>query len=145
MLITQLCPTLCNPMDCSPPGSSGHGIFQARIPERVAIPFSRGTSWPRDRTRSPSLRADSLPSEPPGKPYSMSNTVLGSGIQWLVSQKPGPQGAHNCICIHQDSRGQKHPVGGNTEAVKYKICKLFNYPLNNPMHYLCIHICKCVF
>ena len=38
------------PMDCSPPGSSVHGILQARIPEWVAIPFSRGSSWPRDQT-----------------------------------------------------------------------------------------------
>ena len=44
----QLCPTLCNPVDCSPPGSSVHGIMQARIQEWVAIPFSRGSSWPRD-------------------------------------------------------------------------------------------------
>ena len=47
---TQLCPTLCNLMDCSPPGSSVHEIFQARILEWVAIPFSRGSSWPRDWT-----------------------------------------------------------------------------------------------
>ena len=40
----------CNPMDCSPPGSSVHGISQARILEWVAIPFSRGSSWPRDWT-----------------------------------------------------------------------------------------------
>ena len=42
--------TLCNPMDCSPPGSSVHGILQARILEWVAIAFSRGSSWPRDWT-----------------------------------------------------------------------------------------------
>ena len=41
-LAAQSCPTLCNPMDCSPPGSSGHGISQARILEWVAISFSRG-------------------------------------------------------------------------------------------------------
>ena len=41
VLVAQLCLTLCNPMDYSPPGSSVHGILQARIPERVAIPFSR--------------------------------------------------------------------------------------------------------
>ena len=41
---------LCNPMDCSPPGSSVHGILQARILERVVIPFSRGSFWPRDWT-----------------------------------------------------------------------------------------------
>ena len=40
----------CNPMDCSPPGSSEHEIFQARILEQVAISFSRGSSRPRDRT-----------------------------------------------------------------------------------------------
>ena len=49
--VAQLCPTVCNAMDCSLPGSSAHEIFQARILKWVAIPFSRGSSWPRDRTR----------------------------------------------------------------------------------------------
>ena len=48
---TKSCPTLCNPTDCSPPGSSVHGILQARILESVAISFSRGSSQPRDWTR----------------------------------------------------------------------------------------------
>ena len=47
----QSCLTLCDPIDCSPPGSSIHGIFQARVLEWVAISFSRGSSKPRDRTR----------------------------------------------------------------------------------------------
>ena len=47
----QSCPTLCNPMDCSPLGSSVHGILQARILEWVAISSSRGSSRPRDGTR----------------------------------------------------------------------------------------------
>ena len=51
----QLCPTLCNPMDCSPPGRSVHGILQARILEWAAIPFSRGSSRPRDRTSMSSV------------------------------------------------------------------------------------------
>ena len=42
---------LCDPVDCSPPGSSAHGILQARILEWVAMPFSRGSSQPRDQTR----------------------------------------------------------------------------------------------
>ena len=42
--VTHSCPTLCNPMDCSPPGSSVHGILQTRILEWVAISFSRGSS-----------------------------------------------------------------------------------------------------
>ena len=49
-LVAQSCPTLCDPMDCSTPGSSVQGISQARILERVAISFSRGSSRPRDRT-----------------------------------------------------------------------------------------------
>ena len=47
----QSCPTLCDPMDCSLPGSSVHGILQARVLEWVAISFSRGSSQPRDRTQ----------------------------------------------------------------------------------------------
>ena len=49
VLVLQSGLTLCDPMDYSPPGSSVHGIFQARILEWIAIPFSRGSSWPRDR------------------------------------------------------------------------------------------------
>ena len=49
VLVAQLSPTLCDPMDCSLPGSSVHGISQIRILEWVAIPFSRGSSLPRDR------------------------------------------------------------------------------------------------
>ena len=49
--VAQSCPTLCDPTDCSLPGSSIHGIFQARVLEWVAISYSRGSSWPRDRTQ----------------------------------------------------------------------------------------------
>ena len=49
--VVQLCLTLRDPMDCSLPGSSIHGIFQARVLEWVAISFSRGSSQPRDRTQ----------------------------------------------------------------------------------------------
>ena len=51
VLVTQSCLTLCDPADCSPPGPSVHGILQVRIPEWVAMPFSRGSSWPKDRTQ----------------------------------------------------------------------------------------------
>ena len=49
--VAQSCPILCDPMDCSLPGSSVHGIFQARVLEWVAISFSRRSSWPRDWTQ----------------------------------------------------------------------------------------------
>ena len=49
--VAQSCLILCIPIDCSPPGSSKHGISQVRILEWVAIPFFRGSSWPKDRTQ----------------------------------------------------------------------------------------------
>ena len=49
-LVTQPCPTLWDPLDCSPPSSSVHGIFQARILEWIAISSSKGSSQPRDQT-----------------------------------------------------------------------------------------------
>ena len=113
-LVAQSCPALCNPVDCSPPGSSVHrdspgqnagvgchallqGIFPTpesnpgllhcrrilyclshqgspRILEWVAMPFSRGSSQPRNQTQVSCIEADSLPAEPPGKPK---NTGMG--------------------------------------------------------------------
>ena len=49
--VAQSCPTLCSPMDCSLPGSSVHGIFQAIVLEWIAISFSRVSSQPKDRTQ----------------------------------------------------------------------------------------------
>ena len=62
--LLQLCLTLCDPMDCSPPGSSVHGILKARIMEWAAMPSFRG--WIKPMT--PALQVVSLPTEPPGKP-----------------------------------------------------------------------------
>ena len=81
-LVTQLCPTLCDPMDCSLPGSCVHGILQARILEWVAMPSSRGSSLPKDRTPGSNStlshllhwQAGSLPLAPPGRP------------QWHITQ-----------------------------------------------------------
>ena len=63
--------TLCDPMDCSPPGSSVHGILQARILEWVAMPSSRGSSQPRDQTQSSCSCCTAsrfLTTEPPREP-----------------------------------------------------------------------------
>ena len=49
--LAQSCPTLCDPVDCSPPGSSVLEILQARTLEGAAMPFSKGSSQPRDQTR----------------------------------------------------------------------------------------------
>ena len=74
---------LCDPMQCSLPGSSVHGILQARILEWVAVPFSKGSSQPRDllnpgiEPRSPTLQEDSFPAELPRKP------ALGLILNWF--------------------------------------------------------------
>ena len=61
------CSTLFDSVDCNLPGSSIHGILQARILEQFAISFSRESSQTSDQTGSSALQADALPSEPPGK------------------------------------------------------------------------------
>ena len=75
-LVTQSCPTLCDPMDCSPPGSSVHGILQARILEWVPIPFSRSLFL-----GSPSI----LPGEGTVRSLSQHLSVLWHGLG-----SPGP-------------------------------------------------------
>ena len=75
MLVAQWCPTLCNPMVCSPLGSSVHGIL-----EWVAIAFSRDLPNPGIKSGSAALQADSSPPEPPGKPLPM----WGTWVQSLV-------------------------------------------------------------
>ena len=69
-IVTQLCLTLYDPMDCSPPGSSVRGILQARILECVAISFSRGSSPPRYQTRVSYIKGRFflVTAEPPEKP-----------------------------------------------------------------------------
>ena len=66
--LLQSCPTLCNPMDCSPPGYSVHGICQAGILEWVAISSSRGSSRPRGLIQGLLHCRQILLSVPPGKP-----------------------------------------------------------------------------
>ena len=65
--VSQSCLTLCNPMVCVV-----HGVLPDRIPEQVAFLFSRGSSNPGIKPRSPALQADSLPAEPQGKPFVLS-------------------------------------------------------------------------
>ena len=67
VLVAQSCLTLCDPMNCIPPGSPVHGLLQARILEWVAIPSPGGLPDPGAEPRS-ALQADSLSSESPGKP-----------------------------------------------------------------------------
>ena len=75
MLVAQSCLTICNPMDGSPPGSFVHGILQARILERVAIPFSWDLPNPGIEPGYPALQADCLPLRLHGSPFTP-DTIL---------------------------------------------------------------------
>ena len=81
-------------MDCNLSGSSDHGIFQARVLEWVAISFSRGSSQPRIKPGSTALRADALPSEPPGKPM---NSTERQKDMTLKDELPSSVGAQYAI------------------------------------------------
>jgi len=84
VLVTPVCPTLCDPVDCSPPGSSVHGILQARILEWVAMSFSNDLPNSGIKPRSPALQTDSLPLSPLGS-YRI---TLGpsSSTSWKILQ-----------------------------------------------------------
>ena len=89
VLVVQLCPALCDPVDCSPPGSSVYGILQARILDWVAFPSPGDLPDPRIKPKSPALQADSLLSEPLGKPASMQIPILISfgGVKSTIVKK----------------------------------------------------------
>ena len=82
----QSCPTLCDPMDCSLPDSSVHGILQARILEWVAMPFSRGSSQPRNQTQVSCISCTAgrfSTAEPSGKPKPSSCKLAKMGT-WFT-------------------------------------------------------------
>ena len=91
VLVSQSRPTLCRPMDCSPPGFSVHRILQARIVECVAIPLSRRSSDPGTEPGSLSLQADSLPSEP---------LVIILIVKEILSLKIWVSASRHAVCLH---------------------------------------------
>ena len=115
----QLCPTLWDPMDCSPPSSSVHGILQVGILEWVAISFSRWSFWPRDWTQISCIEADALPSELLGKPrwLAVKNPPANAGdmrlgldpwigkMPWKRAWQPTP------VVLPGESHGQRSLVG----------------------------------
>ena len=90
VLVAQSCPALCYPTDCSPPGFSVHGILQARILECIAIPFSRGTSQPRDRTLGSCIAGRFFTIWAPGKfffVYGFSLIVVAHSVKNLPAMQ----------------------------------------------------------
>ena len=88
----QSCPTLCNPVDFSPPGSSVHGILQARILEWVAMPSSRGSSRPRGPTRVSCIAGGFFIAMPPEKPHMYTHThthkYIYIGYKYIYTHTP---------------------------------------------------------
>ena len=101
LLVVQSWPTLCNPMDCSPPGSSVHGILQVRILEWVFIHFSRGSSRPRDWTLiSPKLRTSLCFF---GSSVQFSRSVVSDCLRPHESQQARPPCPSPTPGVHSDS------------------------------------------
>ena len=106
------------PIDYSPPGSSVHGIIPARILEQVAMPFSRGSSWPEIEPRTPTLQTDSLPSEPPGKSYRKVHRAKEHSMNLIDTTK------HICKYTHTYTHTQmseRMKNQRNIVIIKYKI------------------------
>ena len=76
-------PTLCDPMDCGPPGSSVHGILQSIILEWVAILFSRESSWPKDRTQV---------------------SRIAGGFFTVLATREGRVFIYVCVCVYKEVR-----------------------------------------
>ena len=89
-VVTMLCPALHNHMDCSPPGSTVHGISEPRILEWVTISFSRVSSQPRDQTCVSCIAGGFFTTEPSGKPKLC---TANSQISSLTDSKVSPCGA----------------------------------------------------
>ena len=77
MLVSQLCLTLCDPMDCSPPGSSVHGISRQDYWSGLPFPILGNLPNPGIEPRSPALQTDSLPAEPQRKPTGSVVRLMG--------------------------------------------------------------------
>ena len=109
-------------MDCSLPGSSVHGIFQARVLEWVAISFSRGFSQPRDERGSPALQVDALPSKPPGKPLSKVNVLIKETLE------------NSSIPLCEDTVKESHSWTRKRALTKNQMCQCLDLKLFSPQN-----------
>ena len=116
----QSCPALCDPMDCSPPGSPVHGILQARILEWAAISFSRGSSRPRDQICVSCIADGFFTTKPPEKPH-YDWGFLGSSVVKNTLANAGDPGDTGLI-----PGSGRSPKEGNSYPLQYSY-------LENPM------------
>ena len=127
-LVTQLCLTLCNPTDCSPPGSSVHGVSAGKNTGVGCHALLQTISQPRDQTRCPALQADFGPSEPPGKPK---NTGVGSLslLQAIFPTQESNQGLLHCRQILYQLNYQGRNVHNPHKRIYSPIglCEMMSY------------------
>ena len=125
VLVAKLCLTLCDPMYCSLPVSSVHRTSQARILEWVAISFSRGSSWPSNRTQVSCL-AGFFTTEPPGKPKDL-RAPSPSGVLYsqMTEQRQGTEQCPSCrgsegTMLSFSCSGFNHKTCSCSKCVKIK-------------------------
>ena len=120
MIVALSCPNLWDSMNYGLPDSTVHGISQARILDWVAVPFSRGSSQPRDWTEpeSATLQADSLPAEPQGKPKSIEVGSLSLLQQVFLTQESN-------LCLLQCTQILYHCT---TREAQFRWWKVFKSP-----------------
>ena len=104
MLVAQPCLTLCNPMDCSPPGSSVHRLFRQEYWSRLPFPFPGDLPNPGIKPGSPALQADSLLTLPPGK---LSNPLCSGMVlprrHWFFKKSCLVEHSTFCVCLKVSS------------------------------------------
>ena len=132
MLVAQLCPTLYNPMDCSLPDSSVHGLLQARILEREPFPSPGDLPNPGVEPGSPVLWADSLLSEPPGNHPYVSICTLFFGFPFHVGchQVPIPP---NLLRNVRPREGRGPPQGHRENQCQADMSLLVSQPALCPL------------
>ena len=121
--VAQSCLTLCDPMDCSLPGSSDHGILQARLLEWVVISFSRASSRPRDWTRVSCIAGRCLTSAPPNLIWS----ILSRDSQVSLLVKNPPASAGHIRDAGETPRSGRSPAGGHGNPLQ---CSRLENPLD---------------
>ena len=115
LLVAQLCATLCDPKDCSPPGSPVHWILQARILEWVAISFSRGSCWPRDQTWVSRIAGRAAPTGPPRN--SLDRTSWSHrNMRWVIVSLLGGRDSDPPSSQKAGLSSQKAPSSGGKKC-----------------------------
>ena len=139
MNVAQSCPTLCDPVDCSLPGSLSMELSRPEYWSRSLLPFPGDLPFLRLKPRSPPLQADSLPCEPPGKPK---NTGVGSLslLQQIFLTQDSKWGLLHCRQILYQLNYQGSPLSILIHPKEHHVINIPKHTLTNA---LCLNIFIC--